>query len=465
MRCKEQTITFYPDIHSEKTMTEVFPETRLAFETSGSTAVATAAVNFAIEDGKSYIVEFDDVLHEIVAASGALTNDLFRVTVADGVMTVSIAQAGSHTVRVITCTTHVCKLPEEYLPEGSGGGGGASVLGDDGKIKKEHLPEGYPYVTRQEGYVLEECQPFYDEESGVFAGTTSFSVLENGLNCTVNVNGTDYECVMSEYLEDGVLFGYALGNLGAMAGDESLMTDEPFVVLAYTPETAAAQGFAFMVAMLDGSTSLTLSVKADVPTYEKLRNDYLDLDWIPKLKGYSGDLGFVSLSIADGEQLAITENIDTSTQINLIRSNEVVLSADNETYNNLVLKRRGLNNAGDLECCFGNAFILDPSYPNTGEPLVLTYGRHGKAFQFSAMLAEPSEGDTAFSVHPKPNTNPLPSFMLPIQHRVYLTSGGRADDYVSIWWANNMYGSGNGLVVYDSFTKKAYKIPLEELTY
>lgn len=123
MRCKEQTITFYPDIHSEKTMTEVFPETRLAFETSGSTAVATAAANFAIEDGKSYIVEFDDVLHEIVAASGALTNDLFRVTVADGVMTVSIEQAGSHTVRVITCTTHVCKMPKEYLPEGGGGGG------------------------------------------------------------------------------------------------------------------------------------------------------------------------------------------------------------------------------------------------------------------------------------------------------------------------------------------------------
>ena len=71
MRCKEQTITFYPDIHSEKARTEVFPETRLAFETSGSTAVATAAANFSIEDGKSYIVENGLNEGDIIIAEGA----------------------------------------------------------------------------------------------------------------------------------------------------------------------------------------------------------------------------------------------------------------------------------------------------------------------------------------------------------------------------------------------------------
>lgn len=190
MRCKEQTITFYPDIHSEKTMTEVFPETRLVFETSGSTAVATAAANFAIEDGKSYIVEFDDVLHEIVAASGALANDLFRVTVADGVMTVSIAQAGSHTVRVITCTTHVCKLPEEYLPEGGGGVTSWNDLTDRpfGEEVAKHSfiePMDLSFTNGQTSAMDATFGTAVKNKGGFVEGETYY----------VSIDGEEYECI------------------------------------------------------------------------------------------------------------------------------------------------------------------------------------------------------------------------------------------------------------------------------
>lgn len=226
MRCKEQTITFYPDIHSEKTMTEVFPETRLAFETSGSTAVATAAANFAIEDGKSYIVEFDDVLHEIVAASGALVNDLFRVTVADGVMAVSIEQAGSHTVRVITCTTHVCKMPEEYLPEGSGGGDASMAeLKANGQIgytetqEVEAIPEQTIEVAMNEdlGAPVAIVAPAYD-----FTGVSKVRVL---------FDGVEYICAPVE------------GNFGNQVFGGGEDTGEPFFYCYADSEDRAAAGF------------------------------------------------------------------------------------------------------------------------------------------------------------------------------------------------------------------------------
>lgn len=111
--------THYPDIHCETILTEVYPEKRLKFTGEADAAVASAAVDFAIEDGKTYIVSIDREDYEAVAASGEVKTDRGSISTEAGQMTVKLdaKEAGSHTVRVTTSERTLCKIPEDFLPE------------------------------------------------------------------------------------------------------------------------------------------------------------------------------------------------------------------------------------------------------------------------------------------------------------------------------------------------------------
>lgn len=122
MKHDEHILTYYPDVRCEKHMIEVFPEACLEFVASGDKAVANVPVDFAVEDGKSYCVTFDLVEHEIKAAGGVIAADRFSISASGGQMTVSVAEPGHHSVRIVGCEEVFTKLPSEYLPEGAGGG-------------------------------------------------------------------------------------------------------------------------------------------------------------------------------------------------------------------------------------------------------------------------------------------------------------------------------------------------------
>jgi len=173
-------------------------------------------------------------------------------------------------------------IAEECLPDS------AKVLNSDGIIKQENLPEGYPYVG--EGYVLPE-ETFF-EEDGQFFSMTAVNMAA-GETYLVNWNGVDYECVASAYVTEGVNVGVAVGNIGAATGDTG--TGEPFVVIAASPEVSAETGGIGIMAMpLDGSTTVTVSIKGK--TIEPI-----DPKLLPEGYPYKTSSSIVLVPETDGE--------------------------------------------------------------------------------------------------------------------------------------------------------------------
>lgn len=84
------------------------------------------------------------------------------------------------------------------------------------------------------------------------------AVLETGKEYTVNYNGVEY-AVSSDLVDDrGFVY---FGNLGAL--DETMPTSKEPFVLVYAPPTEENPNFIGVVA-LDGSTSVTLSIKQNI---------------------------------------------------------------------------------------------------------------------------------------------------------------------------------------------------------
>ena len=189
-----------------------------------------------------------------------------------------MAKAAGEKVPDITPVTREEIFLSRIAGGGGSSGGGADLLNADGVIKQEHLPEGYPYKTVEEGYFLEECQPTFVEEAGMFAITEPVPSLTAGDTYTVTWNGTEYNCVALSYTADNIEIGAALGNVGAVEGGES--TGEPFALILVKPEMATEEGFYGQILPLDGSTSLTLSIKGEVATYHPISEKYLTF---PKL--------------------------------------------------------------------------------------------------------------------------------------------------------------------------------------
>lgn len=202
---------------------------------------------------------------------------------------------------------------------GSGSGGGDKVLNADGIIKQEYLPEGYPYAG--EGYVLPE-ETLMPSDDGMFGSQTAISLV-SGETYIVNWNGSDYNCVASDYTEGEVKVGGVLGNLGALTGGED--TGEPFVLLIVSPDMSAAMGGATIVAMpLDGSTTVTVSIKGK--TIEPINPKFLPEGYPYKEKARTilnestaepdenGSFSFrIDHQIVAGRKYIVTENGETNT--------------------------------------------------------------------------------------------------------------------------------------------------------
>lgn len=153
----------------------------------------------------------------------------------------------------------------DYVQNNSGGGGsGADLLNENGVIKQQYFPEGYPYSEDSEGIVLPETTIVPMGEMGEAPLTETLGLIE-GQTYRVNWNGTDYECVCSKVEVDGdgdgvvdTQIGLGIGNIGIVTGEND--TGEPFVIIELAPEFAAEMGVPSMVQIIDGSTSVTLSI-------------------------------------------------------------------------------------------------------------------------------------------------------------------------------------------------------------
>lgn len=141
-------------------------------------------------------------------------------------------------------------------------------------IDPKFLPKGVPYVEKGYGEILPETTVEIDLSEGGGVIPTALP-LESGNKYTVTWNGVDYECVCAGADE------VYLGN-GAVIGEE--YSEYPFLIMSM------AEAEATVVAALDGSSSVTVSISDEVEVIHHInpkclpKVSDLSADWIAELK-------------------------------------------------------------------------------------------------------------------------------------------------------------------------------------
>lgn len=157
---------------------------------------------------------------------------------------------------------YVC--PYNIKPRANNSGGGVSSWND--------LTDKPFYEETQTVEVLAECQPSYVESEGMFLLEGVLPDLIAGETYIVTWNDTEYTCIAQDLsvLTDGGLSGVSLGNLSEFGG---IGNNEPFATVPVDDGLS--------IVPLDGSTSVTLSIRQEQTVVRKLDNKYLDLAWLP----------------------------------------------------------------------------------------------------------------------------------------------------------------------------------------
>ena len=127
----------------------------------------------------------------------------------------------------------------------------------------------------EEGMVLDTTVTIEEDETE--ASIPDVVKLEDGKTYTVTWNGAAYECVAAAAELEGVPFVW-LGDFGTISGGES--TGEPFLIGAMPEEYVNILGWGAYIAVLDGSTQVTMKIEAADGTIKTLDAKYLPMDAI-----------------------------------------------------------------------------------------------------------------------------------------------------------------------------------------
>jgi len=219
--------------------------------------------------------------------------------------------------------------------------------------------------------VLPETTVEVDPDTGEGFSFTAFELVE-GNTYTVVWNGAEYSCVAQDFItpidEEGntAKLGLALGNVDLLTGGEG--TGEPFAIVSILPEFyGTTNGIPTMVFALDGSTTITVSIKEEGETVHKLDEKYLP-DTVPVLE------------VHEVENVILPE---TTVEI-YPEYGEGVISAEftlevGKTYTvgyngvDYVVSNSVLIDPTTGELAIGNLGAVDESLPTTTEPFILMY--------------------------------------------------------------------------------------------
>ena len=152
----------------------------------------------------------------------------------------------------------------QHLEEGIAGAG-SGLLNEQGIIKKEYFPEGFPYGSLQKVTVMPETVLTRDPDSQLYI-IPNVLELTQGRQYTVklsmSVEGETYEyyfptvCREAPENEEGVK--WLLGNLALLNLGED--TGEDFVIGLIAPEMAEAAGFGGMMMVSLAIDTITVSI-------------------------------------------------------------------------------------------------------------------------------------------------------------------------------------------------------------
>ena len=154
----------------------------------------------------------------------------------------------------------------QHLEEGiANAGKGSDLLDENGILKQEYFPEGFPYGSLQKVTVMPETVLTRDPDSQLYI-IPNVLELTQGRQYTVklsmNVEGETYEyyfptvCREAPENEEGIK--WLMGNLALLNSGED--TGEYFVIGLIAPEMAEAAGFGGMMMVSLALDTITVSI-------------------------------------------------------------------------------------------------------------------------------------------------------------------------------------------------------------
>ena len=218
---------------------------------------------------------------------------------------------------------------------------------ENGIIKRELLPDGYPYsgmteiLSVTDGAVTDDGYPV-TQPLGLVIGNTY----------EVNWNGTLYSCVAEGYEMDGIVFA-ALGDAGILGGGEPT-GKYPFVMIEM-PEGMAEGGIYAAVMPLDGSETVTFSVfgGGNIP---------IDKKWLPEGYPYIVEAG---VTVVQEKQYIPEDGAILLPPFNKSVTYKVTWNGTEYTVAPIALPHNGFG----VDVCWGNPEIF--GLEGTEEPFMI----------------------------------------------------------------------------------------------
>lgn len=166
------------------------------------------------------------------------------------------------------------KYPEPVQPEG---GGGADLLDENGIIKQEYFPKGFPYKSGEDAVILPSTTLELNPDAGAFIIPDALEFV-TGQKYVVKFEnlGVEFTTVCQEAPENSDGLKWILGDSGLLDGAST--TGEPFVMLVVDPALASDVGLGAMLMFAGDSTTLTFSVAGFVGKFSKIDNEYIETE-------------------------------------------------------------------------------------------------------------------------------------------------------------------------------------------
>lgn len=186
------------------------------------------------------------------------------------------------------------------------GGGGGDLLNEDGVIKQEHLPNGYPYAEYNSVDILEGLEITFIEADQQFNINAPAPAPVIGKTYTVIWHGAGYQCVATEIVGSDDFNIVAVGDLGVASGEPT--GEYPFYI-AYFPSTyVESQGIAGVIKPLDSTTTFNAQILDTTEVVSQINPKYLP-DGYPYIEGGIVDyLDGIELTYVDGNGFFIIPN-------------------------------------------------------------------------------------------------------------------------------------------------------------
>ena len=257
-------------LYEETTSVDVVPETTFTFTDN---QYIVYGEEWAVQEGKTYIVRFDDAEYECICKSGVY-NDMPCLLIGN----VSLINSSAENTQEPFVVGVISGVGSGVFVADTETSHKVAVINNDivyHRLPKEYLPEGYGYFNGEALTLLPETDLMFTDDYQAWGVDNIAELMREGKEYTVTINGVEYTGVaMAHNLMGFEVTGF--GNQVVVGGEN---TGEPFFAA-----TGVMNGNSlFAIFDLTGATA----VKASLVKYEEeavLFDERLIGDWVARKK-------------------------------------------------------------------------------------------------------------------------------------------------------------------------------------